>query len=313
MAHRNRRRIRIESVGLLSNLAVMQNDETQMLRNLEMLKEKDVITTGANVFELTEADKIRDAFSQDGFVILKNVYDMQEIEEFEALVFDTARSWSIARGISAAEGDIYRYLSFLESNDRGAFYKLATFIGTSVAGFRLAMSPKIIRAMSIVSATPATKLFCNNPTIFYNDPKVTRLQYLWHQESTYQTDYKHALHTWLPLFRNIRIEDGPMLVKRGAMKRTFPYKYEKRDQGFTQLFVEEGDVAEFETVPCILDRGDAVLFHHSLVHRTGENRSGRARTNMIVRYFDALAEPDFDPVLVYHSRVAHLNSAEAKG
>jgi ectoine hydroxylase-related dioxygenase (phytanoyl-CoA dioxygenase family) len=278
-----------------------------------MLKENDPLTTGPNVFELTEVGKIRDAFSRDGFVILKEVYDLQAIEEFEMLVLDTARSWSVARGISATErGDIYRYLSFLESNDRGAFYKLATFIGTSVAGFRLAMSPRIIEAMSIVSETPATNLFCNNPTIFYNDPKVTRLQYLWHQESTYQTDYKHALHIWFPLFRNVQIEDGPMLVKRGAIKRTFPYKYEKRDQGFTQLFVEEDDVAEFETVPCILDRGDAVLFHHSLVHRTGENRSGRARTNMIVRYFDALAEPDFEPVLVYHSRVAHLNSTEAK-
>ena len=277
-----------------------------------MLTQNQKIAAEQNTFELTQVEEIRDVFTQDGFVILKNVYNILAIVEFETLISDTARSWSIARGMSADESDIYRYLSYLESNDRDAFYKLGTFIGTSVAGLQLAMSPEIIEAMSIVVGTPATRLFCNNPTIFYNDPKVTRLQYLWHQESTYQTDYKHAIHTWFPLFRNIRIEDGPMLVKRAAMDRSFPYKYEKRDQGFTQLFVEDHDIAHFETVPCILDRGDAVLFHHRLVHCTGQNRSGCARINMIVRYFDALAEPVFEPVLVYHSRVAHRNSTESK-
>ena len=270
------------------------------------------LAAGRNTFMVTDTDQIRRAFSQDGFVILRSAYGLSMIEELESLVSDTARSWNLARGKPTAGGDVYDDLAFLEENDPDAFYKLGTFIGTSVAGLRLAMSPKITDAISLVSETPATRLFCNNPTMFYNDPKVPRLQYRWHQESTYQTDYRHALHTWSPLFRDIGLEDGPMLVKRGAMAQTFPCKYEKRNRGFTQLFIEDEDIKQFETVPCVLNRGDAVLFQHRLVHCTGQNRSGRARINMIVRYFDALAESVFEPVLVYHSRVAHLNSKEAK-
>lgn len=241
-------------------------------------------------------------------MILKGVFDLDAITEFEQLVHDTAKSWATKAGMSEGFDDIYACLAYLEANDKTAFYKLSSSLGTSVAGMRLAMSDGLVQGLGELMQRPSQRFFCNNPTVFYNAANVTRLQYLWHQESTYQTDYATAVHTWFPLFRNVREEDGPMLVKRGAFHGTFPYSYEKRQQGFTQLYIQEDDIADYETVPCTLDRGDAVVFNHNLVHCTGKNVSGKARVNMIVRYFDALDEQEFEPVLTYHSRVAHLNA-----
>ena len=242
-------------------------------------------------------------FDDAGFVILRNFFCTEELYRLEHLIEEVSSDWCIKLGADVSGLNIKSRLSLLESKYPQSFQQLATHIGTSGAGFNLASSAKLLGILGQLLGVNPYRLFCNNPAMFFNKRGVTRLQYQWHQEATYIRDYETAIHIWFPIFSDVTENDGPMLVKKGSHKQSYPFKTKQIDNGLTQLYISDETLSELETVPCTVNLGDIVIFQHNLVHCTGENKTDEPRLNIIVRYFDALAEDNFEPVLVYSPRV----------
>jgi phytanoyl-CoA hydroxylase len=95
----------------------------------------------------------------------------------------------------------------------------------------------------------------------------------WHQDWRYGQGSVNAVTIWTPL-RDVGVENGTIDV----MPRTHLLGYPETE--------------ELEYGPAEMRFGEAIVFSQRLVHRSGFNRSGRARVTVQTRFSDA-AEPDF--------------------
>ena len=130
---------------------------------------------------------------------------------------------------------------------------------------------------------------------FYNEKNTKRLQYKWHQESSYYQDIRIGFHLWFPLFGDIKKNQGPMIIAKGSHKFQFDYEIQKDENSLTQLKINEPIEEKFELIECTLNRGDAIISHHNLVHCTGINETEIPRISGIIRYLDSIYSGNFVP------------------
>lgn len=121
-----------------------------------------------------------------------------------------------------------------------------------------------------------------NCGLFFNHPSSEETTYDWHQESTYYDADLQVVTAWLPISRKVVLEDGPMYILPGSHTATLPYEAQRHEGGFVSN-VPSGLEPSGHVVVCDLELGDVVLFHPNLVHKTGPNSSGRARTTLVQR------------------------------
>lgn len=239
----------------------------------------------------------RQEVEQYGYAFARDVITVEQIERLEALIVHRARIDLQVLGLSSEALAPFELLRLLESASRQRFYKLCT-VGSGVAGLQIATSPTLTRIIGESLGIEPTQVFPFPPAIFFNDRPVTRLQYRWHQESSYLQAYKQFATIWFPLFRDLAADDGPMIVARGSHREIYPYTFEKEPNGVTQFSVADEIAERFEQVPCAIARGDAVVFHRDMLHKTGENLSGQPRVSVVIRYFNILGAQEFHPMLV---------------
>ncbi len=244
-----------------------------------------------------EPDQYQSLFSEQGYVFVSGALDLARLSQFEAHIADGAKkllSQKHGSSIPEAPPEILRTLSYA---DMESFRLVCRSAGTSIAGLSLVLEPRLLEAVSKVSGRDAASLYPTTPAIFWNDPKAKQLQYDWHQEAAYYPDRTHSFHIWFPLFRDLEVVDGPMVVCKGSHKQLFDYERVPVEGGLTQLRVADSIANQFDHIPCELKRGDAILFHPNLIHKTLENHSNIPRTSGIIRFFPLLEEQQYAPVL----------------
>ena len=246
----------------------------------------------------------RQEIEQNGFFFARNLLALEQIERLENLIVRRARIDLDALGLPNGEMTPFELLRSLEGASRQRFYKLCS-IGSGFAGLQIATSPTVAEVIGQSFGMDASEVFPFPPAIFFNDRPVTRLQYRWHQESSYLQAYRNFLTIWFPLFSDLAPEDGPMIVARGSHREVYPYAASKEPNGVTQFAVADDIATRFEQVPCAIARGDAVVFHRDMLHKTGENLSGRPRVSVVIRYFNVLETPEFQPMLVPNNLTNH--------
>ncbi len=246
----------------------------------------------------------KEKYAKDGFVVFDGLLDRKSLESLESTIIDRARFDLANLGHDASKLGPYEALRLLEKTSRLRFFKLCT-MGTCIGGISIASASAVTSIVGDLFEQDPSRLFCFPPSIFWNDKHVTRLQTKWHQESSYLGEYDSVVTLWTPLFRDLSEDDGPMIVCRGSHEnggKALPYSYSKEEDGVSQFSVSDDIAARYEQVPCAIRRGDAVLFHRSLIHKTGDNRSGMPRASLIVRYFNLFSDPDYEPTLGRNNR-----------
>ena len=86
-----------------------------------------------------------------------------------------------------------------------------------------------------------------------------------------------------------------MIIAKGSHKFQFDYEIQKEENSLTQLKINEPIEEKFELIECTLNRGDAIIFHHNLVHCTGINETKIPRISGIIRYVDSICSGNFRP------------------
>lgn len=246
-------------------------------------------------------------FQDEGYVFLRNVFDPQSLTEFENLIIALAKKLVIQNGGIPPEGNAYELLQFVEKNYKVPFFHLCAHAGCSVSGLNLINTSKITSVISELAGIPGEQLFPFHPAVFFNDRSVERLQTSFHQEKSYFPFASDVYHLWFPLFRDLKNEDGPMIVCPKSHKEHYPYTVIAKPQSITRLETDEKVVARFEKVPCSINRGDAVLFHNNTIHATGENLTDKPRISGVIRYMNLLnSEETFQPYIkfVYSEKAA---------
>jgi hypothetical protein len=187
--------------------------------------------------------------------------------------------------------------SDMEEKHPELFYQTTLGIGALTSYIAICHSEFILKTLT--NAFSEEELLNSTMgSIFFNKKSVSRLQYKWHQESSYFPDNSRGLHLWFPLFKDITSETGPMLIAVGSHKKQFPYNYKKQDGGLTQLEIDKALLDDYSIYEANLNRGDVILFDHNAAHCTKPQESKTPRISGIGRYVVTDGSNEFSPHIV---------------
>lgn len=227
-------------------------------------------------------------FKQNGFVLLKG--EMKGLDDFEraALELFTMQASKIDQYRKKAQAlatvppfeKLSALCEMMEAADKEALYQVQKFFPSCPQMRRPFDAP--LRLIPKTDLDQGTWLI-DGPGIFINRPGTERLLYKWHSEQHYYPKRRLFYNAWFPLFDAKTKANGTMSFKVGSHKRTYPFSeyqgYNRDTQGkanyFIQYEIPENFVSEFEEHYVEAERGDLVIFHSNLVHRSNANPSDK--------------------------------------
>lgn len=211
--------------------------------------------------------------------------DLAEAERIIASLYEMQARKCGYGGLSLHEA-----LEAMEADDKEALYQVQPFVAASRVR-------KIVSGISgirpLVQGWSDIELI-EGPGLFINRPNTQRLLYKWHSEAHYYPKRRRFVNVWIPLFGDKTKENGAMSFKVGSHKRDFPFSeyqgYDRDTLGkpnhFVQYEIPEAFVADYPEHVCEAKRGDAILFHRRMVHRSNPNTTDRYSFALVARIYD---------------------------
>ena len=157
-----------------------------------------------------------DDFEKDGFVVLTNLFDSGKITDFESFIEEEVARSSSDLLIESKKRMPLELLREIEKNTPSGFNELCKRIGTNKTAKALVTGRAINEAVLRETGCDLGQMIQSMPLLFWNDRMIPRLQYDWHQESSYYPNARGSLHLWAPLLRDLDISDGSMIVCCGS-------------------------------------------------------------------------------------------------
>lgn len=232
-------------------------------------------------------------FNSKGYVIVKKLFPQETIKDimyeiqsifknkFESDNFQYNKQ---SKEIISSE-DMIRYYSFNKEGYIGcmrAAQKIPIF-------FQLASSKKILDLIKDLGLK--YPIISQEPILMLDNKKTSRTLGDWktpsHQDWRSRQGSLNSVTMWIGLV-NVTPELGPVEIIPGShLKGLLPVE---DDEWF--LRVKKDNINENEFVSMPVEAGDAMIFSHFLLHRSGTNKTDNFRYSLQFRY-DDLLEPTF--------------------
>lgn len=206
-------------------------------------------------------------YLEQGYLIFNNAIRLSKLEKLE---IDISKIFSEVVGYQVSVADTPMIMSEIEKEDKEIFYASCKKCGDLASFQELSFNSELDDFMDQLSSHINKPLSSTHAGCFFNKKGVNRLQYNWHQESSYFNKHDLGFHLWFPLFNNISTTGGPMLIKSRSHKRSYNIEVIAKEGCLTQMSVADRDIDDLETIRCELNRTDIVIFDHAIVHRTDE-------------------------------------------
>lgn len=210
------------------------------------------------------ADSIKEQFEKQGYVILKELYTIEETKKLKE--------------------EASAILSKHEVDKSGVFLGLtpeSTLFKEAAVTPRLANALKEIIGHSVV--------FLNDKLVFKNAS--TDFGSPWHQDYSYWHG-SHKYSVWIALDDADR-KNGCLKIVPGSHLSTVNHDGKASDNlGFTNR-LDEKEIDQSQVVDLPASKGDAIVFHDLLLHASYPNTSGADRWALISTYKDG-TQPDPD-------------------
>ena len=204
-------------------------------------------------------------FERDGYIVVKGLYSVQEIEEWKERILTIMKK----RG----EEDTPSGVSVWMVEDLDPYFKEKMSDPGVVDVLRELIGPDI----EFLSVKP---VFKNNTTVF-DSP--------WHQDWAYW-EGSHKLSVWIALDKATRT-NGCLKIIPGSHKIFLETKSVNDETGFNRRTHE----ASLEGLPVEVlevDPGDSVFFHDLIAHASFPNTDGSDRWSFISTYRDGSVQDD---------------------
>lgn len=245
---------------------------------------------------LTDEDVI--AFRENGFIKLKNFYDLESevfpiqdgIREIIDILFKKylpGKRLEDGRGRRFDDGflDLVRHDRNLGGRVYDAVKHLPAFV-------RLCASTKHESLMMQLRETDLPGLPAGGSGIRIDIPFEDRFRANWHQDYPSQFRSIDGLIFWSPLVP-ITKEIGPLQIALGSHRdgiapllRNDPDNAEKSGAYALKLRDEEKLLGKYAKMEGYSKPGDLLVIDYLNLHASGHNRSDRARWSMQMRYFN---------------------------
>jgi hypothetical protein len=230
-------------------------------------------------------DEIR-TFEDSGFIILTGAVSAEQLLD---LHMDLA--WLAASMFKTPElifdpnnpADFVERLSKAQDNSPAVF---RDYIGkaSELRSFHcVTFCNAVQQTLSSLSKAGNFVLLSGSSGLLFNKPGCEELQYRWHQEWPYFPSHDTGFHVWFPLFQDIAMTGGSMLLAAGTHRQKLNYKQSRQPNSYLQnetLF----DVTSYDVISCDLNLGDIVIFHHNTVHCTDQSIKSTPRVSGVARF-----------------------------
>lgn len=243
------------------------------------------------------SDEQREDFFENGFVVIKNFYDVEsEIRPIQKAIYQIIgfvmerHSVSIAREPFEGENFDSGYLDLIAINRDfgGEVYDLVKQIPSFL---RLIASKKAEELFCHLRNTDAPGIGAASYGIRIDNPIEEKFRSHWHQEFIVQPQSIDGVVFWTPLLK-VTADMGPVIVcprshKDGLCVYSKSKAYAKKIGAYKiGLSDEEATVAKYEKIAPLTSPGDLILMDFLTIHQSGFNKSHRPRWSIQSRFFN---------------------------
>lgn len=209
-------------------------------------------------------EKLVNDFSNDGYIVLRNVFDENKLKSIRELV-DKIEAYSEKK-----LQDPFLDWSLLHRSDQGVLYDLFQ----RHPEFRsMAESTKILDALEI---SLGNDIYLYDNSLIYK-PFGKRNGVPWHQDFISRPTEPYKTVVWMPI-DDVDIENGTLKVIPGSHKNGFMPWYRAKGETHHDR-IQEDSLTELEKSAKYIDlkAGDVLLFNMLLIHGSDEVKSERPR------------------------------------
>ena len=244
------------------------------------------------VEEMT-AERLTKTFKTEGAVIVRGLLgDARKSELRQALSGIISAQYRHATGHDPApDADIDTLFNALCAIDRrlGALvYEAAREVP---AFYSLLLHPWVQDVVKTLLGTDTLHIPYDKAMFRIDRSNEPWFEFHWHQDYTYNQMSDPTVTVWTPL-TPVTEDMGPLHVIPRSHGQIHPVRLEPKrdDHGRPKVtksaVLADADAADLDAraVPVCLEPGDVLFFHQLLLHRSGRNRSNRARWSMVPRY-----------------------------
>lgn len=268
---------------------------------MQKLAEKTSAPASVASFEISvedmTAERLKTIFKTEGAVIVRGLLGDARVGELrESLRGIISAQYRHATGHDPdPDADIDTLFNALCAIDRrlGALvYEAAREVP---AFYGLLMHPWVQDVVKTVLDAEILQIPYDKAMFRIDRPNEPWFEFHWHQDYTYNLMSEPTVTVWTPL-TSVTEDMGPLHViprSHGRLRRVrleSKRDAEGRPKKAMTAVLADIDPAELDAraVPVCLEPGDVLFFHHLLLHRSGKNRSNRARWSMVPRYGNML-------------------------
>lgn len=233
--------------------------------------------------EMTEPEEMKAFYQAEGYLFLKGFLPIPLLDRL-------LRDLNVAYGLySGMEPDFQQVAIHLNNEDQPGLYDL------HVATTKLVtLSPINAMFQQLVTAIlgAQTPVYQISSGYLLGLPKDGRLVYDFHQESNYMKGFENIFNFHYPIFGRADRANGSMsILPKTHLLGTLGFTKERpAENAYTSLVPENMEDIRQGHVEhhCIIERGDVVVFHQDLIHRSNYNGSDLCRPVGISRLTSSL-------------------------
>ena len=225
----------------------------------------------------TEVADFEEKYDEDGYVIFRNSLNTKKIENLRSKTFEVVNRFSLS-GESISE-TIVR----LDKEDRPSLFQLALTLEKSYEFSDICLDFEEI----MTTLYPGKRNFFMAQNLAqFGLPRDSRITFDWHQESVYLKDFDDFATFWFTPFDTTEETRGMSLLRGSHKLGKLNYDAFKLSKEHLLQHVPKNKKElekQFEEVPVETVPGDMIVFHPSLIHKSGHNQSNKVRISFAVR------------------------------
>ena len=222
----------------------------------------------------------KNKFSKNGYVIIRNFFNMKEIDLFESHLL---RVYSKHLNVNLNKKTIHS--TVLEHENKKNYNTLYKALKSYCKTKPFKLTSVKLRKLSKLFFDNNYKHITSGMAIGMNKSK--RTSYNWHQEKPYYKDIS-TIHYQFPIFNACKSSNGTMSVLAGSHNLGFIKKV--NNIKLSKKSINSYIPKEIKTIKnkysekfINMNLKDIVLFNENLIHRTNNNISNKVRFAGIIR------------------------------
>jgi len=256
-----------------------------------------------------------DDFFNDGYIVLKDFFTNEQLGSIEKAyvrlyAMQAAKILKYRNKLSHGDrileysdgDDLIEILELMEELDKEVLYQVQKLSTNSYFLKQFVVNQKLIEFSSQLLNCPKEIVLFDDVGLMINRPQTKRLLYKWHSEDHYYPKRQNFLNLYFPLFFEKNLENGHMLMAKKSHKlHDTPFiEYQGFDTDsfgkknyFLQMQVPKSIVDNYEKIPAIVNRCDAILFHRKLIHSSTPNVSSKYSFAGVCRIWEPTKDMTF--------------------